>query len=195
MRVVRRNRQGERAGKSASVRLGSDWAEARQRSGSSSISMATLTRQCPVEANLIFEDGPRNSDRHKHRCAGLFVDLCQTQKPSRTALCQAQNGEASRLVLMTTQSASGGGETYVVVGDKIGCSQPSIYSSAFTELAHAAGPIEFFGTSISSLNAPSGWIEFPLDHKIEIRAPDKIRRSELSYQCRSPVILTTIVRD
>ena len=66
---------------------------------------------------------PRSSDRHKHGCARLFVDLCQTQKPSRTALCQAQNGEASRLVLMTTQSASKGDETYVVVGDKIGCSQ------------------------------------------------------------------------
>ena len=32
--------------------------EARERSGSSSIWMATLARQCPVEANLIFEDGP-----------------------------------------------------------------------------------------------------------------------------------------
>ena len=96
---------------------------------------------------------------------------------------------------MTTQSASRGGETHVVVGDKIGCSQSSIYSSAFTELADAAGPTRFFGMSISSLKAPSSRIEFPLDHKIEIRAPDKIRRSELSYQCRSPVILTTIVRD
>jgi hypothetical protein len=42
---------------------------------------------------------------------------------------------------MTTQSASRGGETYVVVGDKIGCSQPSIYSSTFTELADALGPL------------------------------------------------------
>ena len=58
MRVVRRNRQGERAGNSASVRLGSDWAEARERNASSAIWMATLTRQYPVEANLIFKDGP-----------------------------------------------------------------------------------------------------------------------------------------
>ncbi len=58
MRVVRRNRLGERAGNSASVYLGSDCAEASERSGSSSILMATLTRQCPVDANLIFEDGP-----------------------------------------------------------------------------------------------------------------------------------------
>ena len=43
---------------------------------------------------------------------------------------------------MTTQSASRGGKTYVVVGDKIGCSQPSIYSSTFTELADAAGPTD-----------------------------------------------------
>ena len=58
MRVVRRNRQGERAGNSASVRLGSDWAEARERNALSAIWMATLTRQYPVEADLIFEDGP-----------------------------------------------------------------------------------------------------------------------------------------
>ncbi len=58
MRVVRRSRQAEQAANSASVRLGSDWAEAPERRGSSSIWMATLTRQCPVEANLIFEDGP-----------------------------------------------------------------------------------------------------------------------------------------
>ncbi len=58
MRVVRRNRQGEQAANSASVRLGSDWAEAPERRGSSSIWKATLTRQYPVEANLIFEDGP-----------------------------------------------------------------------------------------------------------------------------------------
>jgi len=59
MRVVCRNRQGERAGNSASVHLvGSDWAEAREQNALSAIWMATLTRRYPVEADLIFEDGP-----------------------------------------------------------------------------------------------------------------------------------------
>jgi len=58
MRVVSRDRQGERAANSGSVRLGSDWAETRERNALSAIWMATLTRQYPVEAGLIFEDGP-----------------------------------------------------------------------------------------------------------------------------------------
>ena len=58
MRAARRNRQGERAGNSASVRPGSDWAEAREQNASSAIWMAILTRQYPVEADLVFKDGP-----------------------------------------------------------------------------------------------------------------------------------------
>jgi len=119
MRVVHRNRQGERAGNSASVRLGSDWAEARERNASSAIWMATLTRQYPVEADLIFKDGPGtriviNTDAPDRSL--IYVK----QIASRTALWQAQKREASRLVLITTQSESRSGEAYGVVGDKVG---------------------------------------------------------------------------
>ena len=58
MRVVHRNRQVERARNFASVRLGSDWAEAREQNASSAIWMATLTRRYPIEADSIFKDGP-----------------------------------------------------------------------------------------------------------------------------------------
>ena len=58
MRIVRRDRQGERAGNSASVHLvGSDWAEAREQNALSAIWMATLTRQYPVEADMVPELG------------------------------------------------------------------------------------------------------------------------------------------
>ena len=89
MRVVRRNRQGERAGNSASVRLGYDWAEARERNASSAIWMATLTRQYPVEADLIFKDGPGtriviNTDAPDYSL--IYVK----RKSLVEALCQAQ---------------------------------------------------------------------------------------------------------
>ncbi len=74
MRVVRRNRQGERAGNSASVRLGYDWAEARERNALSAIWLATLTRQCPVEAKLVFKDGP-----------GTRIDI-NTDAPDRSLI-------------------------------------------------------------------------------------------------------------
>jgi hypothetical protein len=78
---------------------------------------------------LIFEDGPGTQIVINTDALDRSLTYVKGKNLVEQHCAKRKNGQASRLVLMTTQSASRGGETYVVVGDKIGCNQPSIYSS------------------------------------------------------------------